>query len=153
MNGITMLRDDDVLKEQRALMLTAPDKMKRFTGQQARGATAQRMIQELAFEPPRYSGKRDWQSDKQRRYVMMIQKGQPYQRTGRRLRGWRCVVESGDLMVVNTERGIRFLQGDYQQRMHIKTGYRAAAPIIVRYEIVFQDEFINYWWTITGAKK
>jgi hypothetical protein len=152
MISVTTRRDDDVLQEQKALMLAAPEKMKRFAGLQARGATAQRMIGELSYNPPRYTGKRDWQSDKQRRYVMMIQKGKPYQRTGRRLRGWRCVVENGALVVVNTERGIRFLQGDDMQRMHIKTGYRAAAPIIVRYEIIFQDEFIDYWHEVTGAK-
>jgi hypothetical protein len=155
MISVTMRRDDDVLQAIREQAIASPAKVRRFVGQQARGATAQSMIRELAAEPPRFMGKRDWQSPKQLRFVMakLRREGNlPYRRTGRTRRAWRVVVEnaaSGALRVENKERAALFTQGDYQQRMHIKTGWPAAAPIIVRYELIFQDELIAFWYSIT----
>jgi hypothetical protein len=71
--------------------------------------------------PPNYGyGKFPWKSEKQRRYVMMLLKGQKYQRTYGLARAWQVTVDaqSGRLVmtIINTDPSAQFVGGRLNQR-------------------------------------
>src|SRR5690349_14856833 len=54
-----------------------------------------KILDELAYEPPRFTGKRIWTSEKQRHYVMWLLRSTnnlPYKRTHKLSESWRVTL-------------------------------------------------------------
>jgi hypothetical protein len=103
------------------------------------------VLADLGYEPPPFrGGKREWESEKQRRAYFKTDgfgRGIPTKRTHKLSQGWRVnVLTEGDgvaIRVHNLMGYTEFVVGrlrargrDRMQRMHIQGGWRRVAPII-----------------------
>lgn len=102
------------------------------------------MRRALSQTPPKFTGKRDWQSDRQHKAYHASDgfgRGIPSVRTGRMNDAYELLfnVERGAISVslVNTSGYYRFVVGGLrkdapptQQRLHVQGGYKPVAPII-----------------------
>lgn len=91
---------------------------------------AEESITRLSTEPPRWRGKRRWNSDRQRRKVMAMLREQgnlPYRRTHQLAQKWRAFVsanpQGGVFRVENASDKARFVQGQLAQLMHLDSGW------------------------------
>lgn len=114
-----------------------------------------RMLGELTAEPPVWEGKRDWQTERQRRAFFATDgfgHGIPYRRTGGLARAWKVTTvftsDGGEIVASNDNPASDFVQGDRAQRMHLATGWPQAAPIYAKYLPVYEDALIDFWFTI-----
>jgi hypothetical protein len=120
---------------------------------------ASRELQRLQVKPgsPRYP--LDWQSDKQRRYVMAKLRREnnlPYKRTDKLINSYD--VELADdtsggaiLSVVNTDPKARFVVGDDAQRMHMQTGWVQIADVVSDARVEAEDLLIETWFTVVDG--
>lgn len=118
-----------------------------------------RILQRLQARPgsPRYP--LDWQSDKQRRYVMAKLRREnnlPYKRTDKLINSYDVeLVEdtSGGaiLQVTNSDPKARFVVGDDAQRMHLQTGWVQIADVVSDARVEAEDLLIETWFTIVDG--
>jgi len=123
-----------------------------------------RIIKDLAAYPGPPAGTfKNKATPKQRRYVMMlIRKGIWTGRTGKLARSWklssRRANKAEQITLENTAENERgqpyspYVQGDYQQPFHLDTGWKAAAPIIVKYETLIGEALIEEWITLVDER-
>ena len=114
--------------------------------------------QALAQNPPPFTGKRDWQSERQRRAYFATNgfgKGIPYQRQGAHLDaydlGFQVTRGTISITLINRWDKSRFVVGGLrltdpitQQRMHIQGGWQPVAPRIVTESVRFRAKVIRY---------
>lgn len=103
-----------------------------------------KLLDELAYEPPRFTGKRIWTSEKQRHYVMWLLRSTnnlPYRRTGKLSKSWRVtLVTAPGGMAIRVDNPVKyagFVVGrlrprgkDPQQAMHVQGGWPKASQTI-----------------------
>ncbi len=116
------------------------------------------MLAELRNEPPVLTEANyplDWQSDRQRRYVMAMLREDnnlPYGRTHELAKAWDILIAvdngQGVFTVINNDPAAEFVQGDRAQRMHLANGWPQAAPIIVKYEDILADQLIDEYFLV-----
>lgn len=151
--------DDDVFEAVYETANEAPAAMRREAGIVSRGPTAQKMIRELSAEPGPVVLPIDWTSDRQRRFVMRMRRKQGFPPRSHRIsQGWRVVLLNlsemdGIIGVENSERGVEFVQGEWQQKFHANTGWPLARTIIRGNAEALQDELIEGWYRATKAKR
>lgn len=143
---------DDITAAVREVRDRAPKEMRKEIGLIARGAISQRLIRQLSVAPPKWRGKRRWNSERQRRAYFATNgfgKGIPYVRSGDLERGWRVVVGTGaTLLVENSADYASYVQGDDQQLMHTDSGWPYAPKIINDFVDEYEDAVINGWFRV-----
>jgi hypothetical protein len=112
------------------------------------------ILAELRVEPPKWTGKRRWKSEKQRRAFFATDgfgKGIPYERTHELRDGWHLVVdidESGGVFgIANDAPHMRFVQGDDAQPMHLDSGWGQEGTIVAKHRPEAEDRLIETWYT------
>jgi hypothetical protein len=160
MFDVSVVLDLDVLAAVQETARQARPRMRRGLGVIARGKTAQLIIRELSTEPgkPRYPIR--WKSQRQRRFVMAMlrrigQADTGYIRTHRLSQGWTIVLDditasTGVFRIVNNNRAVPYVQGDFAQPYHLDTGWPQAAPVIRKYEDQLQSEVIDVWHRVVS---
>lgn len=118
-----------------------------------------RILQRLQVRPgsPKYP--LDWQSDKQRRYVMAKLRREnnlPYKRTDKLINSYDVeLVEdtSGGaiLQVTNSDPKARWVVGDDTQRMHLQTGWVQIADVVSDARKEAEDLLIETWFTVVDG--
>lgn len=144
--------EDDVLAALGEAVQTAPDRLRRGLGIIARGPIAQSLIKDLSTEPgsPHYPIR--WKSPKQRRAFFATDGfggGIPTARNHRLSQGWRVVLaglaDTNIFSVENSTPYTEFVQGMYQQPMHIDTGWPDANKVIRDHSEEFENAAIDLW--------
>lgn len=125
-------------------------------GQQIEREIGPPLRDELAFDPGPVKYPIQWQSERQRRAYFATDGfggGIPYQRSGRYQRGWavRVVVDGGSfsLVVVNEQDYAQFVGGtlnfrtlgQFQQRMHINTGWLRSIDTVMFWFDAAQERY------------
>lgn len=107
------------------------------------------LLSQLRKTPKRRPWTRgDFVSDKQRRAFFAKTHGQPYQRTGRLVAGWRTDLIVNDeaiaFTISNPASAEKYVQGKFQQPGHAKTGWG-------KHEDVFKDWTPRVFAAVTDA--
>jgi len=154
--------DTDILDAIADAARTAPKQMAtQFKRQQQR--LASQGLEDLTAEPPEWTGKRRWKSDKQRILVIIKLKqadNLPYRRDHSLVKAWKVVLEAteaGGLFAYENNRPeVAFVQGDWTQPMHLDSGWPQAGVIVAKYRELAEDRLIETWYTVidpfAGAK-
>ena len=118
-----------------------------------------RIIKDLAAYPGPVKRPIRWKSERQRKAFFASNgfgHGIPYQRTGNLGKSWKVSTsvkkDVGAFVVENTSNYVQYVQGDYQQPFHLDTGWKAAAPIIVKYETLIGEALIEEWITLVDER-
>lgn len=106
------------------------------------------LLDELGYTPPVWTGKREWESERQRRAYFATDgfgHGIPYVRTGAYARGWDLVSQTlrgqFELVIGNAEDYAEYVGGSlsqrslseamkFQQKMHRNTGWPLSADTV-----------------------
>lgn len=159
MYSVNLIVDADILdaiaegvRKTPGLMNTA---MKRQLGRVRRP-----FLQELMFEPPILTPANyplRWKSARQRKFVMakLRREGNlPYQRTHGMVNSWEVVFainnDGGSFIASNDDPSQIYVTGDWMQPMHIDNGWMPVAPVIVKYEMMLNDQLIEIWYTVVS---
>lgn len=115
----------------------------------------QRTLNRLRDAPPKWTGKRRWKSEKQRKAYFATDgfgHGIPYQRTGKLEAGWDMEInifeDGGEFELYNDSPAARFVQGDDAQPMHLDSGWPQAAPIAAEEFDILEDNMVELWFLI-----
>jgi hypothetical protein len=99
------------------------------------------MLAELRFMPPPFTGKRQWNSERQRRAYFASNgfgAGIPYRRTGKMVAAWNIGVSVSDnaiaLYARNNSKSLPFVSGRRQQIMHRNSGWPLPADIFAKWK-------------------
>lgn len=112
------------------------------------------LLAELGYEPPRFTGKRIWTSEKQRHYVMWLLRSTnnlPYKRTHKLSKSWRVtLVTAPGGMAIRAENPTKYSKfvvgrlrprgGDTQQPMHKQGGWPKASQTIEFWSDALSEE-------------
>ena len=95
----------------------------------------------ISKEPPKWTGRREWASERQRKFVMakLRREGNlPYRRTHQLSKGWRTTLKtSRDGGILQAANGVlyrRFVQGLRAQRMHIQSGWVQEQAVVPTFQ-------------------
>lgn len=101
------------------------------------------MVSVMSAEPPVWRGKRRWNSERQRRYVMAKLRREnnlPYQRSHLLSRAWEAVIvltaQQGMAKLENRTPGAAYVQSPRTQLMHLDSGW----PQLTTHLPAFQEK-------------
>lgn len=152
--------DADILLEIERTGRAAPRAMRReFDRAQSKIATP--ILQKLKKKPgpPQYP--LEWESERQRRFVMAKLRREnnlPYRRRPNGIVSkWRVVFKprgdvAGILIVENPDPAAQYLQGDKAQRFHIRTGWVQAAPLVAEAREKSEALLIETWYKVAEPR-
>lgn len=133
-----------------------------IAGDEALAEIEEPFLRELQEEPRRSTGVApNWTSEKQRMAYFASNgfgAGIPYERKGKLAASWKMsgklIGRTWELLVENPATAARFVYGSlalsnlaraarFQQKFHAVTGWRLAAPIVVKWYNIYQEKFQN----------
>lgn len=152
----TVIIDNDILDAVAETAEKAPKLMQTALRRNVR-RIASRIVQPLRKRPPKWKGKRRWQSDRQRRAYFATNgfgAGIPYQPTGRLTKGWDVEyvgrdAYNGEFAIVNPVKYAPFVQGDWAQKMHLDSGWPQLAPLVAKAREDINEVAIQTWFTVS----
>ena len=153
MISVDITADLDVLDAIEEQMSKAPGLMATAYKRAVDRFIARPMLAELRREPGPVSRPLEWQSERQRRAYFATDGfggGIPSTRSGKLLRGFRVSIDGAPkegvvLMLTNRVPYTRYVMGDDMQKMHIRTGWQAYAPVVARYREQSTTILIDTW--------
>lgn len=156
---IDMTLPTDVLNALRDEMQKAP-KLVQGGFRRLANQSRQRTLGRVTKAPPKWTGKRRWNSERQRKAYFATNGfggGIPSQRTGRLQAGWEMNIdiddEGGVIELFNDAPEARYVQGDDAQLMHLDSDWPQAAPIATEEFDILEDNMIDLFFLIADPNE